>query len=129
MLVHDEGVFMSMEDASTIPIQMARDPEGKDRVGDFVLRNGEAAVVPIDIVWNKKKQVFTTRQHSEQIIQLAKTEWRTANSGRKPKQLLYFGRVNDDPDLKDALGYNTLLPDCYDHALVHGYHQHSHKKD
>jgi hypothetical protein len=30
---------------------------------------------------------------------------------------------------KDALGYNTLLPDAYAHAPIDGYHQHCHSPD
>jgi len=125
MLVHDEGVSMSLKGARDFPVQIARDPAGKELVGDMTVRNGEAVVIPMDITWNTKKRVLTSREHADRLIKLCKTEWRTANRGRKPKQLLYFGAFRGFRDLKDALGYNTLLPDKYDHAPVDGYHQHA----
>lgn len=129
MLVHDEGVTMSIAGSSTIPLQIARNSSGTDLVGDFTLQNGEVVVVPVDITWNKNRRIRTSRQHAQHIIQLAKTEWRTANDGQKPKHLLYFGFINDNPVLKDALGYNTELPDNFDHAKVHRYFTHTHNED
>ncbi len=137
-LAHEEGVWLSLTgaNANTRPnfdVEVSRDPEGKDIVGRMVVANGEAIILPIDIVWNKNSVVKTSRQHAEEIIKLAKTQWRTANGGKKPQILAIYGafRATNPKDqswvdqFKDALGYNTLLPDTYDHLKRDGYHQHA----
>jgi len=127
-LVHDEGIWITLQGAKEIEVQVARDAEGKDIVGDLTVPNGEAVSIPIDITWNKDKRVLASREHAARIVRLAKTQWRTANGGKKPKELLYYGAFAGQQDwvleLKDALGYNTLLPDKYDHNRVDGYFQH-----
>ncbi len=87
-------------------------------------------MVPVDIVWKKEKSIFASKDRATELIKLAKTTWRTANNGRKPQTILYYGAFNGSSpwvaQFKDALGYNTLLPDTYAHAKVDGYHQHCH---
>ena len=129
-LVHDEGVWLNLPDAKTIAVQVARDAQGKDLVGDLTVQNGDPIVIPVDITWNKEARVLASREHARRIIQLAKTKWRRANNGKKPKQIAYYGafptRIPWVAELKDALGYNTLLPDNYEHLPCDGYHQHTH---
>jgi hypothetical protein len=129
-LVHDEGVTVILKDGGTIPVQVARDAGGTDLVGDVTVANGEAVVIPVDIVWNKGHKVFTSQEHAQKIVGLCKSTWRTNNNGKKPKSILFYGAFNKAAGwvdaLKDALGYNTLLPDNYEHASPDGYHQHCH---
>lgn len=131
-LVHDEGIVVSLPAASgPIEIEAARDAAGKEPAGAVKLPEGETFIVPLDIVWNKQKTIFASQARAEELTRLAKTAWRTRNGGRKPQSILYYGASNqlDRPwaaALKDALGYNTLLPDAYPHAAVDGYHQHCH---
>ena len=127
LLISENGLRMSLPDAEEVKLQFARDAEGADTVGDLALPAGEAAVFPLDITWNKDARVLSESGHAERLMELARTKWRTANGGKKPRELLYFGGFAGGGSiaLKDALGYNTLLPDQYDHAPVHGYHQHS----
>lgn len=126
-LVHDEGVWVKLEDGTNIPVQVARDSNGKDIVGDLKVSNGEAIVVPIDIVWNKQSKVLLSRDRAAEVIDLSK-KWRKANGGRKPQQLVYYGGFRGKepwiPPLKDAIGYNTGLPDEYDHIKRDGLHAH-----
>jgi len=131
-LVHDEGIIVSLPGGSgPIEIEAARDAAGKEPAGAVKLPEGETFMVPLDIVWNKQQTIFASQARAEELTRLAKTAWRTRNGGRKPQSILYYGAFNqlDRPwvaVLKDALGYNTLLPDAYPHAAVDGYHQHCH---
>ena len=56
--------------------------------------------------------------------------WRKANGGKKPKQVLFYGAFGgSEPwvaELKATLGYNTLLPDKYEHVHRDGLHAHAH---
>src|SRR5262249_36121870 len=67
------------------------------------------------------------REYAQYLIALSKT-WRTANGGKKPKEILFYGAFSGHEEwvaaLKDALGYNTLLPDKYDHVKRDGLHAH-----
>ncbi|MFM8892536.1 MAG: hypothetical protein ACKOTB_13100, partial [Planctomycetia bacterium] len=134
-LVHDEGIVVSLPGASgPIEIEAARDAAGQDPAGAVRLPDGEALMVPLDIGWNRSRTIFASRARAEELTRLAKTVWRTRNGGRKPQSILYYGAFNGTnrpwvAALKDALGYNTLLPDAYPHAPVDGYHQHCHNPD
>lgn len=118
-LVHDEGLWLKLPKDVDIPVQFARDPAGKDMAGDMRVHNGEAVSVPINITWNHEARVRPSRELAAELVKLSKT-WRQSNGGKKPQQLLYYGdfRPNTDwcMDLKDALGYNTEMPDRYDHV-------------
>jgi len=133
-LVHDEGLNFSAEGNGTLELQFALDAEGKTVVGDLKIPNGDPVVIPLDITWKTGAKVRASRDYAQELIGLAKKTWRTANGGKKPKELLYYGACNKMdtdwmPALKDALGYNTLLPDNYDHAPVDGYFQHASTPD
>jgi len=126
-LVHNEGVWVDLKDAAgPIPVQIARDAAGKDMAGDTKVNNGEPIVVPKEITWDKNAKVYTSRERAAEVIAMSK-KWRNSNGGKKPQILAYYGSfANNDwaKQLKDALGYNTLLPDNYEHLKVDGYHQH-----
>lgn len=131
-LVHDEGLTLKLPGAKEIPVQFARDAAGKDLVGDLKVAGGETVLVPLEITWKKEARVRASREHAQDLIALSKT-WRTANGGKKPKEILYYGAFSGEEgwvhDLKDALGYNTQLPDRYDHVRRDGLHAHTHTPD
>ena len=124
----DEGVIATLPGAGnpTFDFQIARDPAGKDLAADLKLLSGETFVIPIDIAWNKNAKVMTSREHAAQLIALSKS-WRTANGGKKPQKLYFYGDFRKLPNqdwcdpLKDALGYNTQLPDTFAHIKHDGY--------
>ncbi len=126
-LVHDEGLFLSLPGAEKIAVQFSRDAQGKDICGDFTIRNGQAASVPLEITWKQDAVVRPSEQHAREIIAASK-KWRRANKGKKPKKILFYGafRGKEDwiPELKAALGYNTLLPGQY--HPVHRDQMHTH---
>ncbi len=127
-LVHDEGLWLKLKDASTIEVQVSRDAAGQVLVGDVKVPNGEAIVIPLEITWQPGARVIASRDHAAEIVKAAKT-WRHANGGKKPRQILYFGDFrSQDPwvaALKDAVGYNTGLPDSYEHVSPDGLHAHA----
>ena len=132
-LVHEEGVTLGLPAGVTFPLEVARDSAGRDLVGALKVTNGDVLILPIDIAWNLEARIKTSRQNAAEIATLAKNQWRRANGGKKPSQLAYYGafakragQVDWVNDLKDALGYNTQLPDNYSHLARDGYHQHSH---
>src|ERR1051326_907559 len=126
-LAHDEGVTANLPGAATFELQVARDAAGHDLVGDLKLANDEPFVISIDIAWNKNARVITDREYAAQITELAKTKWRTANSGKKPQKIAFYGKFIGEAhqpwvdQLKDSIGYNTLLPDTYSHIKRDGY--------
>ncbi|VTS00732.1 beta-galactosidase trimerization domain-containing protein [Tuwongella immobilis] len=130
-LVHDEGLTVSLPEASEIPLQFARDAAGNQSVGAVMARNQESVVIPIDVTWNPKATVKLARTHAEGLIAQAKT-WRKA-SATKPKQLLFYGAfVGNEPwvhELKHTMGYNTILPDSYPHAARDDLHAHASSPD
>lgn len=127
-LVHDEGLWVSVDGARSVPLQFARDARGAKVVGDLTISSGASVVVPLDIAWRDGAVVRASTDHAAAITKLARTKWRRAGDGRKPQHILFYGAFNGSEkwvhDLKDALGYNTLLPDSFDHAPVDGYFQH-----
>lgn len=117
-LVHNEGLTMTLPGAGSFPVQFALDPQGKEIVGDIKMNSGDTAVVPIDVTWNKGSVVKTSREHAAELM-AASRKWRTANGGKKPKEILFYGNFSESKDdwvaaLKDRLGYNTILPDSYE---------------
>jgi hypothetical protein len=126
-LVHDEGLTLTLPGAQEIAVQFARDAAGKELVGDLKVSSGESVVVPLEITWQKDARVKASREHAREIIALSK-KWRTANGGKKPKEILFYGAFGGSEgwvtDLKDALGYNTQLPDRYEHVKRDGLHAH-----
>ncbi len=123
-LVHEEGIWVTVTNATEIKLQVARDREGKDTVGDLTVSNGAAIVLPVDITWNKDAKVVASREYARRLVDLCRTTWRTANQGRKPEKILFWTGMGDEPwipELKDALGYNTQLPDPYIHDPIDGF--------
>ncbi|MCH2118019.1 MAG: hypothetical protein MK161_10020 [Pirellulales bacterium] len=118
-LLHDEGLRLSVEGAATVPVQFALDAEGDQIVGDVEVVNGEAVIIPMEITWDPDAVVKTTAQHAREVVDACRNQWRTANGGQKPQHLAYFGAMTID-EVKDALGYNTELPDEYEHLPLHG---------
>jgi hypothetical protein len=131
-LVHDEGIVATLPGATgPIEIEAARDASGTDQAGALRLPNGETFLVPLDLTWNRSRSIFASQARAEELTRLARKEWRTRNEGRKPQSILYYGLFYDlerpwVAAFKDAVGYNTLLPDAYPHAAIDGYHQHCH---
>ena len=111
-----------------IPIQIALDPQGRELRADLTMPQGETLHVPIDFTWNEKSRIQLSREVAAQIIRKAKAEWRRA-APHKPKLIRFYGAFVDRGrpwviDLKDAMGYNTLLPDGRERIRVDGYFQH-----
>lgn len=131
-LVHDEVLNASVPGGGAIEIEVARGRDGSDGVGAVTLQSGATFVVPVDIVWNRERRVFASEARARELIGLAKTAWRSSNGGRKPKEILYYGAFRGGErwiaELKDALGYNTLLPDGFERVKIDGYHQHCHNE-
>ena len=115
-LVHEDGQVVTLPGAEQIELEVARDAEGRDIAGDMIVPQGHTVVFPLDITWNRSRRVLTGRQYVDRLTRLARTKWRTANGGRKPKALLYYGRFPTELGmlLKDTLGYNTELPERYE---------------
>lgn len=111
-LVHDEGLTLTLP-GGEIEVEVARDAEGKDSAGKCKVASGENILVPMDVTWNKKAEVKPSRLLAEEIMTATKT-WRTADGGRKAKQLRFYGAFSGSEgwvtNLKDRLGYNTELP-------------------
>lgn len=115
-LGHDEGLTLTLPGAATFKVQFARDAAGKDTAGEVtVAADSGAAIVPIDVTWNAKARVRTSKDHALSLI-AASRKWRQS-SKTKPSKVLFYGAFGGGEtwvhDLKDALGYNTLLPDRY----------------
>lgn len=127
-LVHDEGLVLTLGAGKDFTVQFARDKAGKDLVGDFSITDGEWAIVPIEITWKKDALVKPAKILAGEITAASKT-WKKANGGKKPKDILFYGSFSGQEawvtDLKDALGYNTLLPDKYEHVTRDGLHAHA----
>lgn len=135
-LLHDEGLRTDLPGATDIQMQFALDAGGKTIVGDLKLRNDESVLIPMEITWDRTAVIKATNVHAAEIIASCRDEWRTANNGVKPQWFAYFGGVSGfssihdgkyswREDLKDALGYNTVLPDKYDRLEVHDYFCHA----
>src|SRR5207245_10858053 len=96
--------------------EFALDEQGKGSAGRMSVSSGEAVVVPIDVTWRKGAVVRPSRAWAEEIVAGSK-EWRRANGGKKPEKVRFYGAFSGKEDwvwkLKDALGYNTLLPESY----------------
>jgi hypothetical protein len=126
-LVHNEGITATLPSPGPLVVQVARDPQGGDPVGEITLASGESFVVPVDVTWNREAKVRSSREYAEAIVSQAKT-WRTANGGKKAKELLFFGSFLGEErwvhDLKHALGYNTHLPEGYEQSPWRGEHHH-----
>ncbi|MCE9589587.1 MAG: beta-galactosidase trimerization domain-containing protein [Planctomycetes bacterium] len=133
-LVHEEGVFLALPAGATYDIEVARDQAGRDLVGAVKVASDDVLVLPIDVAWNLDAKIKTSKQYAQEIGALAKTTWRRANGGKKPSLLAYYGSFRQVVPgqaawvnaFKDALGYNTQLPDNYVHLQRDGYHQHTH---
>jgi len=119
--------------STTIPVQVALDPQGRNMLGELDVPDGGTIHFPLDVVWNREQELRLSRDISDQLIRQAKTQWRTATP-RKPQHIAFygnFGRGGADYAiaLKDALGYNTQLPKPLETLAVDGYHQHLRNED
>jgi len=144
-LVTDEGLQLTLIDAAAegrdanqapplvgsnvaVPVEVALDPSGRRSLGKLSVPNGETIHFPIDITWNRERELRLSKDIAAELIRQSKTTWRKA-APRKPRTIAFYGSFSrsDEPwavALKDALGYNTLLPDQYEHLEVDGYFQH-----
>lgn len=128
-LVTEEGIAVTLDGAGEIPVQVALDAAGKKIVGDLKVPNGESVYFPLDLVWAPGRQVRLSRDVAQDLIRLSRAGWRTASKS-KPEYILFYGAFQSAGrpwvnSLKDALGYNTLLPEPYAHVPIDGYYQHA----
>jgi hypothetical protein len=126
-LAHDEGLTLKVPGAASFRVQFARDPAGKDPAGEVVIdADSGAAIVPIDVTWNPKAVVKTSKAHALALIEASKT-WRKASTN-KPKQIRFYGAFSGSEswvhDLKHTLGYNTVLPAKYPQVRPDTVHVH-----
>jgi hypothetical protein len=113
-LVHDEGLWLNLENSDRIQLQISADPNGMHKSQKLTIKNGEVIVIPKEITWLPGVRIKTQNELAQKIIDKSKT-WPKANDGVKSKELVFYGslRINE---MRDALGYNTLLPDQYEHV-------------
>jgi hypothetical protein len=116
-----------------VPVQIALDAGGRNLLGELSVPNAETIHVPIDITWNREKRLRLSMDLAADLIKKCCGEWRKA-ANHKPRHIAFYGSFSrsDRPwaiQLKDALGYNTLLPDPYEHLPIDGYHQHLRNED
>lgn len=126
-LVHDEGLWLKLPEFNgQFRIQVARDAVGRDLVGDVTLTSGEAIVIPLEITWKPEARVRASRELAQELITAARG-WPKAHP-KKPQEILFFGAFRGtEPwvaELKDALGYNTDLPEGYERTPWEGLHSH-----
>ena len=116
-LVYNDGLAVDLPGAKSIPVQFARDTGATDMAGDLTFNPKEVAIIPIDVTWNKTAAVKSSTKYAADLMALGK-KWRTANGGKKPKHILFYGGfAQSQPwvdDFKDFLGYNTNLPDRFE---------------
>ncbi|MHC5055218.1 MAG: hypothetical protein ACYTKD_10945 [Planctomycetota bacterium] len=113
-----------------VPVQIAMRPGGRLHF-DGTVPNGESLHIPLDFMWNTDApgaKIRPSREIAAEVARLARTQWRKA-ARHKPEYIAFYGAFDRAPypwvhDLKDALGYNTLLPERYETLEVDGYHQH-----
>ena len=161
-LITDEGLRVTLIDASgnpknapplvggkvMVPVEIALDVGGRQKLGELNVPNGETIHFPMDITWNRKKKLRLSKDIAAELVRQAKSAvagvpasagkdrlkaglqrpWRKA-APHKPRHIAIYGSFERSKQpwavaLKDALGYNTLLPDQYEHLPVDGYHQH-----
>ncbi len=132
---------------TVIPVQVALDAAGRQMLGELNVPNGETILFPLDITWNKEKKLRLSKDIAAELVGRAKTAqpavavpadgaphpWRKA-APHKPQHIPFYGSFSRSNKpwamaLKDALGYNTLLPDNYQHMTVDGYFQHLRNED
>lgn len=126
-LVHNEAMTPELQGADTIEIEFARDEDGKQLIAAINVAKADKIYIPIDIVWNHNSRITTTRELGTNLTALANT-WPKANNGKKPRKFPFYGVFKGTDwslELKDALGFNTLLPDKFDHIKIDGYFQHA----
>ncbi len=132
-LVCNEGLALSLTGATAdIDVEFARDSAGLASAGSMSVPTGMVVNIPLTIGWDTTAVVRTSADLARELIAAARgPEWRHANGGRKPQQIPFYGRFNPMvgtnlvDQLKDAMGYNTLLPDTYDHMYRDGYYTHA----
>lgn len=147
-LITDEGLQITLIDGAVegrevqsaaqlgnaaVPVQVALDTGGRNMLGELNVPNGDTIHFPMDIVWNRDKKLQLSRDIAAELTQLSKSDWRKA-SPKKPNYIPVYGSFSRGNNawataFKDALGYNTLLPDNYQHMTVDGYHQHLRNPD
>ncbi|MBY0229693.1 MAG: beta-galactosidase trimerization domain-containing protein [Gemmataceae bacterium] len=115
-LAHDEGLTLSVAGTASFPVQFARDADGKRPAGEVEVTPESGQVfIPIDVTWNEKATVRTSKAHAEALMEQMKG-WRRASKS-KPARLAFYGAFSGSEPwvakLKDALGYNTHLPAPY----------------
>lgn len=122
-LVSDDGLAVTVQGAKEVRLEFSREPASGDDAGKVRVPNGESVSIPKEIVWNKEARVRSDAERAEEIVRLSR-RWRSGNGGKKPKDVLFYGEFQGTEEwllsLKDALGYNTLLPDRYQHVKRDG---------
>lgn len=126
---------------ASIPVQVALDPAGRKPLGALAVPNSGTIHFPMDITWNREKKLRLSKDIAAGLVKKAKAAradaaageedgrpWRKA-AAHKPRHIAIYGsfdrsKASWSTELKDALGYNTLLPAPYEHLKVDGYHQH-----
>jgi len=127
-LVTDEGLRITVKGAGKIPVEFALGPGGKRTLGRLDVPSGESVNFPLEITWDRSKRLRLSRDIAAELIRESKTQWRKA-CPHKPRHIAFFGAFSRGNvpwamRFKDALGYNTQLPDPYEHLAVDGYFQH-----
>jgi hypothetical protein len=126
-LVHDEGILFRVDGSPKVDLEFSRDPEGKDRVGAVSVAPDEYVIVPMEITWKRDARIARSEDRARDIIAQSK-QWRKANGGKRPTQLLFYGAFRHPSDwaqeLKYTLGYNTELPERYEQVPDTAYHAH-----
>ena len=113
---------------TTVPVEVSLDDRGRALLGAVNVPNGQTIHFPLDVTWNREKKLRLSRDVAAELIEQSKTEWRKA-AEHKPRYIAFFGNFERGNQpwavaLKDALGYNTQLPEGREHLPVDGYHQH-----
>jgi hypothetical protein len=141
-LITDEGLQVTLIDGEAepnkaqplgggniaVPVQIALDTAGRQMLGEMNLPNGETIHFPMDVVWNREKKLQMSKDAAADLVKLSKSGWRKA-SPHKPRHIAFYGSFSRSSEtwataLKNALGYNTLLPGNFETLPIDGYHQH-----
>jgi hypothetical protein len=139
-----------------VAVQFETGIQGRRSLGQLEVPSGETIHFPVDILWNPERSLEMSRDIARRLIRQARSvsragsgakasgqsavspgsasrPWRKA-ADHKPRHIAFYGSFSRSKadwavELKDALGYNTLLPAPYEHLQVDGYFQHLRNAD